>query len=443
MTRKFGTDGVRGRAFVDLDPEWVTLLACSAAEVLQSDTVVIGTDGRESGPAFVEALQKGFESQGLQVWFVGTVPTPAIAYIAATNGIAGAMVSASHNLSHDNGIKLLSLGGKKLSDSDQKKIEMMLESQDSHVVANIENDLQPTHSDLIQEWITSLQGSIEGRDLEGTSVVIDCANGAASYYAADALRGLGVSVQSIHDSPNGSNINLHCGSTDIRSLQLAVKEHKADLGLAFDGDADRVLAVDPSGRVIDGDFMIAIFASDMKERRCLKDNTVVVTVMANMGFHIAMESIGVRVHQTPVGDRHVLAALEENDWSLGGEQSGHIIFSDFATTGDGLLTGIQLLDAMKRSRRGIEEIANSVMVRYPQVLKQVDLPNLSVTIAGSLLNEIKKEEEKLGEEGRILVRFSGTEPILRIMVESITSEKAENTANRLILAAETYFASFQ
>ena len=443
MTLKFGTDGVRGRAFVDLDPEWVSLLACSAAQVLQSDTVVIGTDGRDSGPAFVKALQKGFESQGLSVWFVGTVPTPAIAHIAATNRIAGAMVSASHNLSQDNGIKLLSAGGKKLSDTDQKKIEMILESEEFHLVTKTENDLEPTHSHLIQEWITSLQESIGGRDLEGTSVVIDCANGAVSHYAADALRGLGASVQSIHDSPDGLNINLHCGSTDTRSLQLAVKEHKADLGLAFDGDADRVLAIDPSGRIIDGDFMIAIFAHDMQERRSLKDNTVVVTVMANMGFHKAMENIGVRVHQTPVGDRQVLAALEENDWSLGGEQSGHIIFNDFATTGDGLLTGIQLLDTMKRSRKGLEEIANSVMVRYPQVLKQVDLPNFSVAITGSLLREIKKEEKELGEEGRILVRISGTEPILRIMVESTTQKKAENTANRLISAAETYFASFQ
>ncbi len=443
MTLKFGTDGVRGRAFVDLKPEWVTRLACSAAQVLQSDTVVIGTDGRESGPAFVEALQKGFHSQGLSVWFMGTVPTPAIAHIAATNGIAGAMVSASHNLSIDNGIKLLSVGGKKLNDGDQKQIENILQSEDFHSLPISGSDLEPTHAHLIQDWVSSLLGSINGRTLEGTSVVIDCANGAVSSYAADALRSLGVSVQSIHDSPDGSNINKGCGSTNTKSLQLAVKECDADLGLAFDGDADRVLAIGRSGRIIDGDYMIAICAEDMKERKCLNEDTTVVTVMTNMGFHLAMQAKGIRVHQTPVGDRQVLAALEENNWSLGGEQSGHVIFSDLATTGDGLLTGIQLLDIIKRSGGDLEELADSAMVRYPQVLKQVDLPSGRVAIEGSLLGEIKKVERELGEDGRVLVRRSGTEPVLRIMVESVTFEKAETTANRLVFAAEAYFAALQ
>jgi len=443
MTLKFGTDGVRGRAFVDLKPEWVAHLASSSAKILQSDTVVIGTDGRDSGPAFVTALTEGFQSQGLSVWYMGTVPTPAIAYSAATNRIAGAMVSASHNPSSDNGIKLLSAGGKKLSDEDQKQIEMTLESEDFHDLPRLESDMEPTHAHLARDWVSSLLESIDGRTLEGISIVIDCANGAVSSYAADAFRSLGAQVRSIHDSPDGSNINEGCGSTNVESLQQAVKDSNADLGLAFDGDADRVLAIDRSGRVVDGDFMIAIFAEDMKERNRLNADTAVVTVMTNMGFHIAMKSKGIRVHQTPVGDRQVLAALQENNWSLGGEQSGHVIFSDIATTGDGLLTGIQLLDIIKRSGKDLEELADLAMVRYPQVLKQVDLPNSSATIEGSLLAEIEKVERELGEEGRVLVRRSGTEPILRIMVESATHEKAETTANRLVIAAESYFSTFQ
>ena len=438
MSLKFGTDGVRGRAFVDLRPEWVTNLAISASDVLQSDTVVIGSDGRASGKDFVNALRTGFDSKGLSVWYMGTVPTPALAHAAATHGIAAAMVSASHNRSQDNGIKLLSAGGKKLTDHAQREIEAILESDDFPNLTQRSDYVEPSHSYLANDWVSTLQESIKDRSLSGISLVVDCANGAASAFAARTLRELGATVISIHDVPDGNNINEDCGSTNLRSLQTSVRDNNADLGLAFDGDADRVLAVDQQGRVIDGDFMIAICAEDLKSREALNGDTAVVTVMTNLGFHLAMKEKQIHVHQTPVGDRQVLAALEENDWSLGGEQSGHIIFSDLSTTGDGLLTGIQLLDIIGRSNKPLDELADSAMVRYPQVLKQVNLSTSTVDIERSLAEDIANAEIELGDSGRVLVRRSGTEPVLRIMVESLKDEIAESTANKLVLAAESY-----
>ncbi len=441
MSLKFGTDGVRGRAFVDLRPEWVTNLAISASDVLQSDTVVIGSDGRESGKDFVSALRTGFESEGLSVWYMGTVPTPALAHAAATHGIAGAMVSASHNPSEDNGIKLLSAGGKKLNDDAQSEIEAILESNDLPNLTQGASYVEPSYSHLANDWVSTLRESIKDRNLSGISLVVDCANGAVSAFAANTLRELGAKVVSIHDAPDGTNINEGCGSTSLGSLRAAVRDNSADLGLAFDGDADRVLAIDRQGRVIDGDFMIAICAEDMKSRKALKDNTAVVTVMTNLGFHLAMKEKGIHVHQTPVGDRQVLAALVANDWSLGGEQSGHIIFSDLSTTGDGLLTGIQLLDIIARSNKRLDELADFAMVRYPQVLKQVNLSKTTIDIESSLAEDIANAEIELGDSGRVLVRRSGTEPVLRIMVESLTDEIAESTANKLVLAAESYLTA--
>ena len=441
MSLKFGTDGVRGRAFVDLRPEWVTNLAISASDVLQSDTVVIGSDGRESGKDFVSALRTGFESEGLSVWYMGTVPTPALAHAAATHGIAGAMVSASHNPSEDNGIKLLSAGGKKLNDDAQSEIEAILKSNDFPNLTQGASYVEPSHSHLANDWVSTLRESIKDRNLSGISLVVDCANGAVSAFAANTLRELGAKVVSIHDAPDGTNINEDCGSTSLGSLRAAVRDNRADLGLAFDGDADRVLAIDRQGRVVDGDFMIAICAEDMKSRKALKDNTAVVTVMTNLGFHLAMKEKGIHVHQTPVGDRQVLAALVANDWSLGGEQSGHIIFSDLSTTGDGLLTGIQLLDIIARSNKRLDELADFAMVRYPQVLKQVNLSKTTIDIESSLAEDIANAEIELGDSGRVLVRRSGTEPVLRIMVESLTDEIAESTANKLVLAAESYLTA--
>ena len=441
MSLKFGTDGVRGRAFVDLRPEWVTNLAISASDVLQSDTVVIGSDGRESGKDFVSALRTGFESEGLSVWYMGTVPTPALAHAAATHGIAGAMVSASHNPSEDNGIKLLSAGGKKLNDDAQSEIEAILKSNDFPNLTQGASYVEPSHSHLANDWVSTLRESIKDRNLSGISLVVDCANGAVSAFAANTLRELGAKVVSIHDAPDGTNINEGCGSTSLGSLRAAVRDNSADLGLAFDGDADRVLAIDRQGRVIDGDFMIAICAEDMKSRKALKDNTAVVTVMTNLGFHLAMKEKGIHVHQTPVGDRQVLAALVANDWSLGGEQSGHIIFSDLSTTGDGLLTGIQLLDIIARSNKRLDELADFAMIRYPQVLKQVNLSKTTIDIESSLAEDIANAEIELGDSGRVLVRRSGTEPVLRIMVESLTDEIAESTANKLVLAAESYLTA--
>ena len=442
MTLRFGTDGVRGVANLDLTPELVTAFGRAAARVLGGDEFVIGRDTRVSGPLLEAALAAGLASEGVTVSTLGVVPTPAVAWTAAHHGVAGAMISASHNKYPDNGVKLFAPGGRKLRDDVEEQLEAEL---DRLVHQGNDASVAPTGDAVgtigaapehLLDYADTVVESVEGRSLEGLRVVVDCANGSATTIAPHVLRRLGADVVVIHADPNGTNINDSCGSTHPEDLQQAVLEHQAHAGLAFDGDADRVLAVDAKGDLVDGDQIIAITALDLRERGRLKHDTVVVTVMANLGFRRAMAEHGIDVEETAVGDRFVLDALDRGGYSLGGEQSGHVIFAELATTGDGLLTGVQLLDVLHRTGRPLRKLAG-VMSRYPQVLRNVRIAVEVHDLDERLAGDVRAAVDRLGDDGRVLIRRSGTEPLVRVMVEAKTTEQAEAIADQLAAAVST------
>ncbi|MFL6206837.1 MAG: phosphoglucosamine mutase [Acidimicrobiales bacterium] len=438
---KFGTDGVRGVANLDLTPELVLALGRAAARVLEGWQFVVGRDTRLSGPLLESALIAGLTAEGAQVTSLGVVPTPAVAWLAAADHAAGAVISASHNRFEDNGVKLFASGGRKLSDDVESALEAELHAVLAHqgTGAARTGDAVGTVVDGAGEvgrWADSIVRSIDGRALEGMTLVIDCANGAASEWAPKVLRALGARVEVLHDEPDGTNINAGCGSTYPEDLQRAVVGRGADAGLAFDGDADRVLAVDADGRLIDGDQIIAVLAIDRHGEGRLAQDTVVATVMANLGFRRGMREHGIRVLEVPVGDRYVLEALADGSLVLGGEQSGHVIFSDLATTGDGILTAVQLLDAVQRAGRPLGEMADAAMTRLPQVLRNVRVAEKGLELGQAVTDEVAKVEAELGDDGRVLVRGSGTEPLVRVMVEAATAEAAERAAERLVAVVE-------
>ena len=439
MGLKFGTDGVRGLAHSELTIDWVTQLAFATVRATDVANFVIGIDGRESGKTFASALAAGFKLAGAKAEYLGIIPTPGIAHIASSFGIGGAVISASHNQAEYNGVKFFLPDGQKLSDEVQHRIEALLGEEISLVQVNESFEISHDADKYFDSWTDSIRNSTAFRDFENMSVVIDCANGAASYIAPQLFKEITAKLTVINAEPNGRNINLNCGSTDMSSLSRVVREINADVGLAFDGDADRVLAIDDKGKIIDGDYLLAIFANDLSKRSMLNSNTVVATVMANMGFHEAMKSIGVTTHITPVGDRHILQALSENKWSLGGEQSGHIIFANDAKTGDGILTGIHLLDCINKSDMTLHGLSESVMQKYPQVLRSVILRQQignQDSVFDQLQPFISRAESLLSNEGRILVRPSGTEPILRIMVEGKTQSTVQTVADSLFESIE-------
>ncbi|HYF44845.1 MAG TPA: phosphoglucosamine mutase [Acidimicrobiales bacterium] len=435
MTLRFGTDGVRGHAETELTPELVVALGRAAARVLGGGPVVIGRDTRASGPRLEAELAAGLVAEGLHVDRVGVVPTPAVAHASATQGVTGAMISASHNAYEDNGIKFFAPGGTKLSDEVEERLEAELDALLHEDGPPVDEPVDgPADLAVGRAWVDSVVASVPEQALAGLRLVVDCANGAASAWAPDGLRRLGAEVDVIHDQPDGTNINARCGSTHPEDLQARVLEVGADAGLAFDGDADRVLAVDADGALVDGDHLIAICAADRHLRGALAGDTVVVTVMANLGFKLAMQELGIRVVETAVGDRYVLEALADGGWSLGGEQSGHVIFSELATTGDGLLTGVQVLAAVQSAGVTLAEAA-SVMTSLPQVLRNVPVARRDVDVAAALAAEVAAEEAALGQ-GRILLRPSGTEPVVRVMVEAESEERAAAAAARLAAAVE-------
>jgi phosphoglucosamine mutase len=394
---------------------------------------VIGRDTRLSGPMLEGALAAGLASEGVDVGLLGVLPTPGVAWRSAADGGPAAMISASHNPFADNGIKFFAAGGRKLDDATEARLETELD----RVLRDRTQALaagRVTSEEGDDRYADALVGTVDARTLQGVHVVVDCAHGAAYRLAPEVLRRLGARVDVLFDDPDGTNINEGCGSTHPEHLQKAVVEQGADAGLALDGDADRVLAVDHRGELIDGDQIIAVCALDLRERARLRDDTVAVTVMANLGFRQAMEQRGVHVVETAVGDRSVLEALEEGGWSLGGEQSGHVIFRDLATTGDGVLTGLQLLDVVVRSGRPLADLA-SVMTRVPQVLRNVRVKKRDgLDAAQSFWSEVRSAEAELAGRGRVLVRPSGTEPVVRVMVEAPTAEVAEGIADRLCAA---------
>ena len=438
---KFGTDGVRGVANLDLTPEVVLAFGRAAARVLGATRFVVGRDTRRSGPLLEAALIAGLTAEGVDVTTLGVVPTPAVAWLAVAEGAAGAVISASHNSFADNGVKLFTADGKKLSDEVEERLERELlallgglepgSARTGEAVGTIVDG-----SSAVDRWAESVAGSIQNRGLAGLTVVVDCANGAASVVAPRVLRSLGATVEVIHDRPDGTNINADCGSTYPDDLRRAVVTRGADVGIAFDGDADRVVAIDATGRLIDGDQIIGICAIDRHAHGRLAKDTVVVTVMTNLGFRLGMAEHGVEVLEVPVGDRYVLEAMADGDLSLGGEQSGHVVFSDLATTGDGLLTAIQLLDIVCRSERPLADLADSAMTRLPQVLQNVSVATKGLDVTTTLADDIAAVEAELGDHGRVLIRGSGTEPLVRVMVEAPTHEQAEAAAARLVRAVE-------
>jgi phosphoglucosamine mutase len=428
MALRFGTDGVRGRVPQDLSPDDVRRLGAAAAEVLRGERFYIGRDTRESGPELEAAFLEGLAVHGVEGVRLGVVPTPAVAWVSAADGIAGAMISASHNPWSDNGVKLFAPGGLKLSDERQDAVQAALDRDDPIADAPVLASDGAAH---LARYEAAVLASLDGRDLAGLHVVVDCANGSASAIAPQALKDLGAKVDVLFAAPNGRNINTGCGSTHPEQLQAEVVRRGADVGLAFDGDADRVLAVDAAGALVDGDQIVAICAIDRRARGCLVGDAVVVTVMTNLGFRISMREHGIEVVETAVGDRYVLEALERDGLSLGGEQSGHVIFRDLATTGDGLLTGVQLLDVVRRTGRPLGALAGAAMERLPQVLHNVRIDARVPDLTARLAPAVAAVEAALGERGRVLIRPSGTEPVVRVMVEAETRAAADEAAAKL------------
>ena len=434
----FGTDGVRGVANVEVTPELVLALGRAVARTITATTFLIGRDTRRSGPMLQAALAAGLASEGADVVDVGVLPTPALAWLSAQRDLPAAVVSASHNPFSDNGIKLFGAGGTKLGTDTESAIEAELERVldlttkgprrlEGHGVGTVRSE-----PDLETAYVKHLASALDGRTLEGLRLVVDSAHGAASGLAAEVFERLGAEVVAIGCEPDGTNINAGCGSTATETLAAAVVEHRAHLGLALDGDADRLLAVDHTGTVVGGDELLALFAVDLADRGLLAGNTVVVTVMTNLGFRRAMEERGILVKETPVGDRHVLAALDKDGLALGGEQSGHIIFRRLATTGDGLLTGLVLADLVARTGKPLGVLLDGLVTRVPQVLVNVPVPNTELLEqAGAVWSAVEEERAGLGESGRVVLRPSGTEPLVRVMVEATGDGVAEEIAQRL------------
>jgi phosphoglucosamine mutase len=435
MARLFGTDGVRGVANGDvLTAPLATALAASAARVLRGQregrlTVAVGRDTRPSGPMLEAAAAAGFAGEGLDVELLGVVPTPVVAHACASGAAAlGLMISASHNPMPDNGLKLFGPGGAKLPDAVEDAVEAGLHAAGLRPTGTGIGTVRPAPPARLERYVEELLASLE-HPLDGLRVVVDCAQGAASALAPEVYRRAGADVVAVHADGDGAHINEGCGATHLEALQAAVREHGADVGLAHDGDADRCLATTADAEVVDGDRILAVTALGLRERGLLRTGTVVATVMSNLGFVLAMREAGIDVVQTAVGDRYVLEAMRAGGHVLGGEQSGHVVFGDLSTTGDGLLTGLQLLGRVAATGRSLADLASVVTV-LPQVLVNVRAERDRAT-AADVLDAVGHEEQALGETGRVLLRPSGTEPVVRVMVEAPSREQADDVARRL------------
>ena len=450
---RFGTDGVRGHAFTELTPEYVTALGRAAGAVLGGGRWIIGRDSRESGEVFEQALAAGLATAGASVESAGVAPTPAIAHLGSSLGVPTAVVTASHNPYTDNGVKLFAPGGRKLAADIEARIEAALaaalgdarspagSTQPANVGAEVllDDRAAPRNRALLDDYVRHVVSLFPAGGLAGLRLALDCANGAMSEVAPLVARTLGAEVQVINAAPTGRNINDHCGATSPAGLAAAVVAGDCHMGLAFDGDGDRVIAVDHLGNVVDGDRLIALAALQLRDAGELTHDTVVVTVMTNLGFRHAMADAGIGLVETAVGDRYVLEALEAGDFALGGEQSGHIVYRHLATTGDGLLAGLRLAEYVHDHHRSLADLAGDVMTSYPQVLVNVRVAERHPHVADELAAEIAAAERSLGGEGRVLVRASGTEPLVRVMVEAATAELASATADRLAAVARTRF----
>ncbi|MEE9244542.1 MAG: phosphoglucosamine mutase [Mycobacterium sp.] len=437
MARLFGTDGVRGVANQDLTAELAMALGAAAARRLlrtgevRRRVATVGRDPRASGEMLEAAVIAGVTSEGVDALRVGVLPTPAVAYLtSAYDADFGVMISASHNPMPDNGIKIFGPGGHKLDDRTEDRIEQLVQQGAG---------LRPTGAalgrvvdaeDALDRYLRHVSGAVTTR-LDGLTVVVDCAHGAGSAAAPQAYRAAGANVIAIHAEPDGLNINDGCGSTHMQTLRSAVVSYGADLGLAHDGDADRCLAVDSQGRIIDGDAIMVVLALAMREAGELASDTVVATVMSNLGLHLAMRSAGIEVRTTAVGDRYVLEELRAGGYSIGGEQSGHLVMPAFGTTGDGIVTGLRLMSRMAQTRRSLAHLAEP-MQTLPQVLINVEVSDkATVAEAPSVRDAVAQAEAELGERGRILLRPSGTEQLVRVMVEAADEDTARQMAVRV------------
>jgi phosphoglucosamine mutase len=437
MARLFGTDGVRGKANKDITAELALRLAQSAAIVLAAGArergerarAVVARDPRVSSDFISAAVSAGLASSGVDVFDAGIIPTPACAYLTADLGADfGVMISASHNAAPDNGIKFFSHGGHKLPDSLEDGIEAAMGQALTPLGGEVGKVTR--FADAEDRYLVHLLGTLETR-LDGVKVVVDCAHGAASAISPQAFSDAGAKVIVIGADPDGTNINSGYGSTHLSALQAAVIEHGASLGIAHDGDADRCLAVDETGKVIDGDHIMAILALAMRDAGKLSRDTLVATVMSNLGLKVAMREAGINMLETAVGDRYVLEEMRSGGYALGGEQSGHIIFSHFATTGDGVLTGMQLAARMVETGKSLSELA-AVMETYPQVLVNVQGVDKSALDGDSdLASLVSQAEAELGDDGRVLLRASGTEDLVRVMVEAKDQGTAQSWAERI------------
>ncbi len=446
MARLFGTDGVRGLANGFITAELALKIAQAAARVLGEDArkagrrpkAVLARDPRISGKFLASAVASGLASSGIDVYDAGVVPTPAAAFLTADiDADFGVMISASHNPAPDNGIKIFAAGGHKLEDRIEDEIEAALELEPLLPIGATVGHVS-RFADAEDRYLVHLLKALPNR-LNGLTVVVDCANGAASSVSPDAFRDAGAKVIVIGANPDGLNINEGCGSTHLSALQAAVLEHKADAGVAHDGDADRCLMVDHTGAIVDGDQIMAILALSMKARGELARNTLVATVMSNLGLKIAMKQAGITMLETSVGDRYVLEEIRANGYTLGGEQSGHVILSHFATTGDGVLTGMRVMAEVAKSGKTLRELAGQIEI-YPQVLinvKGVDRDRVNDELVQAAVQEA---EADLGETGRVLLRASGTEPLIRVMVEAAEMGQAQGWADRIARVVEKQLA---
>lgn len=440
MARMFGTDGVRGIAGSELTIELATKLGQAGAYVLTKEqdhqaTIIVGCDTRISGGMLASALMAGICSVGANAIFVGVMPTPAIAYLTRKHKVdAGVVISASHNPMEFNGIKFFNGDGYKLSDELEDEIEALIKSNMKDVVLPTGSGIGKIEHrfDLRDEYVDFMKKSVPV-DLNGMKIVIDCAEGASHYTSVKALKDLGADLVAIHTEPDGTNINANCGSTHMDELKARVVYEKADIGLAFDGDADRMLAVDENGQLVDGDQIMAICGCHMKKKGTLKKNTIVVTVMTNLGFTLMGQKEGINIEKTKVGDRYVLENMKENGYNIGGEQSGHVIFLDDNTTGDGLLSALHLLNVMVEEKKPLSELA-AVMEVLPQALVNAKVPNHKKEAYmeyPEVADAIAKLEEKFKGEGRVLIRPSGTEPLVRVMIEGKNQEEIQADAEAL------------
>ena len=442
MGHLFGTDGVRGLANADLTPELALSLAQAGARVLASarsgsgrPVAVVGRDTRASGEMLEAAVCAGLTAAGVDALRVGVVPTPAVAYLTDHYDAAfGVMISASHNPMPDNGIKFFGPGGHKLADAAEDAIESALDAAVQRPTGEDVGRVRDA-DDALDVYLRHLAGIVH-TNLNPVTVVVDCAHGAAYLAAPRAYRTAGATVIAISADPDGNNINDGCGSTHLDQVQAAVREYGADLGLAHDGDADRCLAVDATGEIVDGDAIMAVLATSMKDAGTLSGNTLVATVMSNLGLHLAMTEAGIAVRTTGVGDRYVLEELRAGGYALGGEQSGHVVIPSYGTTGDGILTGLALMDRMASTGKSLAELA-SIMHALPQVLINVRVADKNVVAqAESVKQAVALAEGELGATGRVLLRPSGTEQLVRVMVEAATAEQAQSVAERIAAVVE-------